>query len=448
MIVIVLFWGFVLRLGQAVLEAALTLLVGLLVAGVLRRMVGPAGTRKLFGRGLSGLLRGWLAGMLLPVCSLGVIPVARELRRAGVPGGTILAFVLTAPLLNPISFLYGLTLAEPLVICSFAAASLLLSTLAGTLWDRAFARRESQIEAAEAARTADEPMPDAGPRRLLAVAVSAAREMVGANLGYYLLGLCGSALLAALIPYGSLQSTMKHSDWTSPLLMAVVGVPIYSSPLPGMMKIGLMFEHGNSVGAAFVLFVLGIGTNVGLIGWLAVTFRPTRTAGWLASWLVIILALAYLAEPLLYDTRKPELDHTHAFDDYACPFPPDHSASVAYADMTVKKVGERWQPLEQVSITTLVVLLVLGLAIRRRERNAAVERWLTDRSLSVNQPQVWWNRPIPGPVLGAIVLASLIVFSIVGAYVYYPPPDQVLGDMSRVRANAVVAVRTGKNEEA
>ena len=95
------FWGFLLRLGQGAIEASLMLVVGVVVAGVFRRMVGPAGTRRLFGSGVRGLFRGWLAGMLLPVRSLGVIPVARELRRCGVPGGTVLAFVLAAPLLNP-----------------------------------------------------------------------------------------------------------------------------------------------------------------------------------------------------------------------------------------------------------------------------------------------------------------------------------------------------------
>ena len=71
------FWGFVLRLGQVGIEAALPIVVGVMTAGVLRRMVGPAGTRKLFGRGWKGLVRGWIAGKLLPVCSLGVIPVSR-----------------------------------------------------------------------------------------------------------------------------------------------------------------------------------------------------------------------------------------------------------------------------------------------------------------------------------------------------------------------------------
>ena len=47
--------------------------------------------------------------MLMPVCSLGVIPIAREMRRSDLRGGD-LAFAMTAPLFNPLSMLYGLTL--------------------------------------------------------------------------------------------------------------------------------------------------------------------------------------------------------------------------------------------------------------------------------------------------------------------------------------------------
>ena len=62
--------GHVLRFGQSSLDAALTLVIGVVTAGMFRRMLTPAGTRKLFGSGLRGLATGWLAGMLLPVCSL------------------------------------------------------------------------------------------------------------------------------------------------------------------------------------------------------------------------------------------------------------------------------------------------------------------------------------------------------------------------------------------
>ena len=73
------FWGGIVRFVQAVAEGAPTFLVGLIVAGVFRRLIGPEGTHKLFGGGtVRSLMQSWGIGMLLPVCSLGVIPVAYE----------------------------------------------------------------------------------------------------------------------------------------------------------------------------------------------------------------------------------------------------------------------------------------------------------------------------------------------------------------------------------
>src|SRR5882762_6933693 len=164
-------WSVLLRSGQIAVESSTTLLCGLLVAGVMRRMIGAEGTRRLFGGpGWNGLLRAWGVGTLLPVCSLGVIPIARELRRAGVPSGTILAFVLAAPHINPLSLLYGLTLSEPLVIICFAAGSLVIALSAGAVWERYFAR------ASDDAPASAEPLPAPGVKRLAAVVVTAARE--------------------------------------------------------------------------------------------------------------------------------------------------------------------------------------------------------------------------------------------------------------------------------
>ncbi len=441
-----IFWGFVLRFGQAVIEASLTLVIGVLVAGILRRMVGSAGTRRLFGAGWKGLFRGWLAGMLLPVCSLGVIPVAREMRRSGVPGGTVLAFVLAAPLLNPISFLYGLTLAEPTVICCFAAGSLLLSTLAGYLWGRVFARQSDADESAALAQLADaEPSPSAGPRRILSVFTTAARELAGRDLVFYAIGLIGSAMLAAIIPFGSLQHTMKHGDATSPLLMTAAAIPVFSSPLPGMMKIGLMFEHGNSIGAAFVLFTLGIGTSIGTLAWLVADFGGRRVAPWFASYVALVLGMAYLAEPLLYDSRKAEVEHTHAFDDYAGPFTPGSSAGPA---VVRQKLAEKFGPLEQVATYCFAAFLALGAIVRRFDRNGRLECWLTAASTDSTRVRPKWDLVIPGPVLGAIALVGLIAFSIVGAFLYYPNRSQCMTEMFAVYAETAVAVRTGHKEEA
>ncbi|MGL6097257.1 MAG: permease [Fimbriiglobus sp.] len=448
----VIVWGFLLRLGQSAIESALTLVIGVVVAGVLRRMVGPAGTRRLFGSGPKGLVRGWLAGMLLPVCSLGVIPVAREMRRAGVPGGTVLAFVLAAPLLNPISFLYGLSLAEPVVILSFAAASLVLSTLAGFLWDWVFAGPGAAAGAENLGTQADaEPAPTQGPRRILAVFVTAARELAGRDLLFYAVGLAGSAALAAAIPFGALQHTMQHHNPASPALMTVVAVPLYTGPLTGMMKIGLMFEHGNSVGAAFVLFVLGIGTSLGTLVWLGTDFGWRRVTRWFLTYVGVVLGMAYAAEPLLYDTRKEEVDHTHAFDDYSSPFLAGASSAQVIPGVT-QKLAEKFGPLERQAVYGLLGYLAAGLVFRWADRSGRVERWLTsgtapDPAAGPAAGGPWWNRSVPGPVLGAVTLAGLVALSVIGAFIYYPDRDRCQDDMASVRADAFAAVNGGRADE-
>src|SRR5688572_23589489 len=110
------FYSGALRFFQALVLAAPTILVSLFVTGVLRRLFGHEMTRRVFGgSGWKSLVQSWAIGMLLPGCSLGVIPISRELRRAGLTGGAVLAFALSQPLFDPLSLLYGLTLSKPLV---------------------------------------------------------------------------------------------------------------------------------------------------------------------------------------------------------------------------------------------------------------------------------------------------------------------------------------------
>ncbi len=439
--------GFVVRLAQVVIEAAPTLVIGVFTAGIFRRMVGPAGTRRLFGTGIRGLLTGWLAGKLLPICSLGVIPVARELRRSGVPGGTVLAFVLAAPLLNPLSLLYGITLAKPVVILSFGGCSLLLSTLAGLLWDRVFARTSDAAESARLAAIADtEPLPPPGPKRLLAVLVSAVKDLTGRDLIFYAIGLVASALLSTAIPFGSLQRSMMPADWSSPLLMAAIAVPIFSSPLQGMMKIGMMFGHGNSIGAALVLFLLGVGTCGGTMAWLLTTFDRRRVLPWLLTYLVVVVGLGYGCQWLLTDPdRKPE-DHTHAFDEYTCPFPAG-SGSDVYS-VGYLKVAEKFGPFDAPPLYVLGTLILIGLVVRRWDRSGCIERWLTASGTATKSTRPKWDVNVPPVVVGAVAILGLLAFSVVGAYAYYPDRKTTTDDMVREKTEAQVMVNTGRDKDA
>ena len=301
--------------SQAFLQAAPTILVGLFVAAIFRRLLGHESTRRLFGCGTwRELPQAWLIGMLLPVCSLGVIPIAREMRRARISGGAILAFAMTAPLFNPLSILYGLTLSEPFVILSFAFCTMLVVTAVGFFWNRFFSG---------AAHEEPSPPPVSyGVKRMVAIVVAAAREIVGPSLGYIGFALLGVVLLSAVLPPGSLQSTMEHKNPYAPLAMTAVAIPAYATPLVAMSQLGSMFQHANSVGAAFVLLTLGAGINLGLIAWVMRNYGVSRGLGWLAILLPVVLGLAYAIENPLYPSEIDPPGHTHAFDIYCRPFHP------------------------------------------------------------------------------------------------------------------------------
>ncbi len=425
----VTFWGAVLRFSQASVQAAPTILVGLLVAGVLRRLLGHAGTRRLFGdNSWRSLPQAWLVGMLLPVCSLGVIPVIREMRRAGVSGGAILAFGLTAPLFNPISVLYGLTLSDPVVILTFSFCSLVIVTVVGLAWDRLFPNTSTP-----------EPEPPAvahGVKRMLSIALFAARESVSTTAIYIGIGLAGVTLLSIVLPHAYLQTSAEPDDPWAPLFMSMISIPIYATPMTAMVQLASMFQHGNSVGAAFALLALGAGANLGLVAWMVVNYGAFRSSAWFAFLVAVVIGLAYGVDKPLYPHGVDPAGHTHAFDIYCAPFPPSTANPLEKA---LHKLRDDLAPHESISLLILAGFLVAGAGFARFDPDRRVEGWLErppDRGPKMDVV-------LPAPVLGAVALVILVGLSVFGCYVYYPPPDEIFEEMRIVNTEVGSATLGG-----
>lgn len=431
-----MFWGAMLRVGQALASASPFILTGLFVAAVLRRFFGTEGTRSLFGGNtLAGLFKAWAIGMLLPVCSLGVIPVMRQMKRAGISGGTILAFALAAPLFNPLSLMYGLTLSKPLTILIFSLLSLVVITVAGAMWD-SLCRDQ-----------ANEPEPDTtmpkGIARIASMALHACREMAGVTALMMAMGLFGVFLLALALKPGSLQNDMGHDNPLAPLIMSAVAVPAYASPMTAMGQLGSMFQHGNSVGAAFILLSFGAGMNLGMLWWMGAVYGPLRASVWVGIILSVVLVLSYAIERPLYPKDIEPANHTHAFDIYCRAF---ENGAAAPAQMAWEKLKKETQPFEVVCMKVLGAIFAAGVVLRLVDPNQKTEAWLARPS--PDRPKGRFDVDVPGHVLGLVGLGAVVAVSIVGCFAYYPDKNECLEELRLAKVEAFSAAMSGNHDQA
>jgi uncharacterized membrane protein YraQ (UPF0718 family) len=420
-----------LRLSQVIIYSSLWIVSGCLIAAVFRCMMGAEKTRRIFANGSRwGVAAGWLIGMLLPVCSLGVIPIVRELHRAGVKRGTIVAFGLTAPLFNPMSVLYGLTLSDPIAILSFSLCALVIVSILGSFWDRFSAVSEDDIPV-------DEQLPVPGIKRTIAVIYYASRELVGPTMIYILIGILGSVMMADLLPKGCLQSQVERENIFAPIVMAVMATPIYSTPLLAMSQIGGMFQHGNSIGAAFSLLILGAGANIGLICWFGRTYGIRKVLVFCLLLLTITVGLAYAIDKPLYPKGIEPAGHSHAFDVYTHPF---FMQSQDHFEVAVRKAKDFYVANEAGASFIFLAMILLGSIMSIIGRKLSVESWFIQSAQSESR----FDIVVPGWILGIVSVTGLVVASVVGCYLYYPSPDDLLADFFSVHAETVL---TAKNQE-
>lgn len=433
------------RMLQGLVMAAPTLLVGLFIAGVIRYYLGPADTRRMFGGdSWRSLPQSWLVGMLLPVCSIGVLPILGQLYRARVRPGAMTAFALTAPLFNPLSLLYGLTLSRPVVIVSFALASLVLVTLLGAIWDRLARQGGSGVDDQAALDVLDrgasgEPVRIIGLHRMLALLVFTARELVGPTGRLVVVAISGLGLLGAVLPYSALQSSFEMHDPWAPARMTLLAIPVYSTPMMTMSQLGMMFVHSNSPGAALALLLLGTGVNFATLLWFVRHYGRRAISIWFVSLVLIVLAAAYAVDrPLILPGAQPA-GHTHAFDSYATPFSP--GTSLRWPEISTTAL----RPLELFALVGFALVgLLAAIGLLLRQLSIDERRFQTAAGAKLAS----YDRIVPAPVLGGTLLIGLIALSVVGCYAYYPPPEECFEEIAIVRSEAFVAARLGHVDEA
>ncbi|WP_408868910.1 permease [Brochothrix campestris] len=118
------------------IEALPFVIIGTVISGIIQAFLSEKLIARMMPqRKFTGVLFGSALGVLFPSCECGIVPIVHRLHTKGVPLHTGIAFMLTAPIVNPIVFLstyiaFGNTWEIPLLR---VAGSLVVSIVVGTL---------------------------------------------------------------------------------------------------------------------------------------------------------------------------------------------------------------------------------------------------------------------------------------------------------------------------
>lgn len=255
-----------------VIESAPWLLVGYLLAGIIKQVIPAEWMKKQLAQpGFMSIVKGAFIGAPLPLCSCGVIPTALAVRRAGASKGATSSFLVATPETGVDSISFSYAILGPVFAIARPIAALTSAVVAGVLVNGF--DKEKHVEVLEQKSSScchgkkEEAVVVSEPS-LSAKLVSAVQygygRMISDTAKWLLIGLLAATIITAVAP----QSFFLRWDdgVLAMLIMVIVGLPMYicataSTPVAA----GLLFA-GISPGAALVFMLTGPATNIATMG--------------------------------------------------------------------------------------------------------------------------------------------------------------------------------------
>ena len=201
------------------IQALPFLVLGVVISGLIATFVSPDLVERFVPKRNSlAVPTAGLAGLALPGCECGSVPIAGRLVDAGTPPAAALTFLLAAPAINPV-VMVATAVAFPgnleLVGARFIA-SLATALLVGTWWARR--NDDSLIKSMVGAGNHDHD----GPQKLATFVDVASKDLVHAG-GYLVVGSIAAATLQLVIPR-SVINLVAENEWQSVLVFAGLAV--------------------------------------------------------------------------------------------------------------------------------------------------------------------------------------------------------------------------------
>lgn len=249
-----------------ILNGSSVWLVGsFLLAGLLHNIVSPEKFQKQLGNDrLSAILKGTISGMLLPICSCGVIPLGLSLYYSGAYLGPVLAFMVATPIINPAAVILSYGLLGPQIGTIYLLAGFLVPVIIGLLANR-FCGAELQLPGAGEVSSLSRSSMSNQPtlvEKLRTGVIWGFSDMGMAVSKYVIPGMLLAGFIMIITPQRFIQNYLGNPGMISLLGIAVIGAVMYVCAVGHIPFIAAVLATGAAPGVAVTFLMAGAATNL------------------------------------------------------------------------------------------------------------------------------------------------------------------------------------------
>lgn len=241
------------------------LVVSFIVAGLFRQFLNPAKFQQALGnRGFPAVFKATLSGMLLPICSCGVIPLGLGMYYTGAYLGPTLAFMVATPIINPAAVLLAYGLLGPQIATIYLLGGFIVPIIIGMMANLLAGSEihapgmDTQIEQANLVEDKAVPV-----GKKLVIGFKWGVFELGTMVGKYIVfGVLLAGILIVATPQHLIQGYLGSPGMISIFGIAVLGALIYVCAVGHIPFVAALVASGAAPGVAITFLMTGAATNL------------------------------------------------------------------------------------------------------------------------------------------------------------------------------------------
>lgn len=284
------------------------LLIGLLLAGILKQIVPDDFISKHLGKSSIGsVIKATLFGIPLPVCSCSVIPLAQSLRKEGASKGAVQSFLISTPITGVDSILATFSFFGLIFTIFRVLSSIIIAIVVGLIQNfvekddkkTEDIKEESSCDSHCSCSSSKEEKKSFSIKAVFSYAyVTLAKDMVKPLF----LGLILGAIFTTFVPK-EYSSLLFENQFLTYIIIILFSMPLYVCATASLPLAAAFMLSGMSGGAAFIFLTAGPATS-------AVTMSIVYKLLGKTSLIIYLLTIAILSFlfGFLYDMFFSELN--------------------------------------------------------------------------------------------------------------------------------------------